>query len=132
MNDIAIENALIDEAKKISGIKFYTANVPAKPPTTWALLTYAPGEVMQTGIGEPSLERLYGVLMVDVYSAIANGRTAAVNAAASVMETFIRGLAIPVIGASLEIIRSYRLVAENDESWYHVPVRVEFKAELNR
>ena len=133
MDDSGVESALITKAKTITGVTFVTANVPAPAPSgIWARITYGPGEVQAEGVGVQSRERLFGVLMVDVFGPKGEGRSACTAAAVNVMQGFKRGDAVSIIGGALIVARSYRDVALEEDNWYHIPVRIEFRAELDR
>jgi hypothetical protein len=133
MDDSSVESAMIAKAKTVVGITFVTANVPnPKPSGIWARITYGPGEVQADGLGVQARERLFGVLMVDVFGPKGDGRAACTAAAVNVMQNFKRGDAVLIPGGAVIVIRAYRGVALEEDSWYHIPVRIEFRAELDR
>lgn len=131
MDDSGIETALISSIKGLTGIPFVSGNVPSPAGASlWARVTYGPGEVRAVGIGQDALERIYGVAIVDIYAPKGEGRTAAVVAAVQVMNRYKRGDAIAWASGTILVSRSYRNMAIEEENWYHIPVIIEFRADL--
>jgi hypothetical protein len=120
--------------KVVEGLGYAVAreNVVYKPTTgtPWLRATFAPNPTAQAALGEDGPNRLTGILMVDVFAPVGVGFGAADVIAEAVMAAFARGDVVTEGAVSVRIERSYRSRGRTETDWYHVPVTVEYRADV--
>jgi hypothetical protein len=130
MSAAAIHRALAAKLESL-GKAVSWENVPFTPNgSAWLREKFAPDRTAQTTLGSNGHNRLPGIYMIDVFTPVGQGWKDAEDLAETVMAAFPRGAVLTDSGVQVRVERSYRTAARQEPKWFHVPVTVEFRADL--
>lgn len=99
--------------------------------TRWYRVTFLPGEPRAAAIGVSSQNRHVGVMQIDVFDPPNVGDVVTQAEAERIVTAFKRGTTLAYSGVSVRCERTYRGPGDNsDPSWFHVPVKIEWRADV--
>jgi hypothetical protein len=137
MSATAIHRALVANLKALTDLEELSVsweNVPFTPAAgeAWLREKFAPDRMAQTTLGSEGYNRLPGIYMIDVFTPVGQGWKDAEDLAEIVLAAFPRGVVLTDAdtGVQVRVERSYRTAAREEPSWFHVPVTVEFRADI--
>jgi len=102
-------------------------------PTTgaiWYRETLMPAEPSRAGIGAGSAGRYIGLYQVDVFTPAAGGAYPADDEADALIAAFGWGTTLTYGGTTVRVEKTYKEPGRQEPDWYHVPVIVEWRADL--
>lgn len=117
-----------------SGEKVYEA-VPYTPVSGTAYLreTFMPAQPHTVEIGSTAPVRALGLYQIDVFApGGSTGSYAGKQLADTVMEKFKAGTTLTSGTTQVLITKTYRLTGRTEADWYHIPVIVEWRADIAR
>lgn len=98
--------------------------------TRWYRATFMPAEPSAAAVSASGANRHRGVFQVDVFDPPDLGHNAGVVEAERIVACFKRGTSLTYSGVTVVVDKAYRLPAVQEPEWYHVPVRVFFRADV--
>lgn len=98
--------------------------------TRYYRATFLPGEPTVPEIGEGSPNRQVGVFQIDVFDPPNQGDVKTATEAERIVACFKRGTVLTYSGVSVQITQVYRKQGTAEDSWYHVPVIVMWRADV--
>lgn len=101
------------------------------PETRYYRATFIPGTPRSAGIGLAPMRHV-GVFIVDVFEPANADHVNVTTEAERIAAAFQRGLALSYSGVIVHVDRSYvaRIGAQPDPAWFQVPVRIEWRADV--
>ncbi len=132
MKENLIESALNAQLNTL-GIPISWENVGFKSTkgTLWIRPTFMPGQSRAAAIGKNSQDRITGIYQVDVFAPADEGVYAGGQQVDSIMTLFKRGTALTYSGVIVKINKVWRSTARSEPDWYHIPVIVEWQADVD-
>ena len=100
-----------------AGVRWYRATMIPGIPT-------AP-ELMTTGAN-----RHIGIFQIDIFEPVGNGDGPAIEEGERIAACFKRGTALTESGVVVTIEKAYLSTPIEEESWYHVPVQIRYRADV--
>jgi len=135
MHDTEVKAALIAAVQALNLPLLQVENVstgrldPTKP---WYRATVLPARTVHATVGIGGLERLAGILQVDVFVPTGKGTELADTSASTTIDAFAPRTRIAAAGDTIVIDRSYLLRASTFEGFYQLPVHIEWWVHTHR
>jgi len=121
-------------ATLVTAAEVHWENAPFTPPTDgspWYRVTFMPGTPFRGTLGENGFSELRGIFQVSVFYPAGGGSGTARAKADAIVSLFKSGTSLVGSSLSLLVEMSWREAALNEPDWYHVPVRVRWRALSN-
>jgi len=96
----------------------------------WMRPTLLPAEPSMAALGEDADNRNIGIYQVDIFWPQGTGEGPPSSKAEEVMQQFKRGTVITLSGTTVRIERAYRESGRWEESWYQIPVIIDYVADV--
>lgn len=97
----------------------------------WYRVTFLPGSYRAAAIGVGSQNRHVGILQIDIFDPPNKGDAVTQTEAERIAAAFKRGTILTYSGVSVRCERAYRGSGDSsDPSWFHVPVKIEWRADV--
>jgi hypothetical protein len=132
MSQTDVHAALSTKLGTISGEEIAWENSQFEPTlgTRWIREVYAPAPMVQSSLGTAGYNRLTGVYFLDVFTPVGRGWKDAEELVEILLEAFPRGAVLTAGSVEVRVERSYRSEARVEDHWYHVPLAIEFRADI--
>ena len=99
--------------------------------TRWYRATFLPGMSEAAAIGTASANRHIGLFQIDVIEPKDSGDMTGQTEAERIIACYKRGTVIAYNSVNVRCERAYRLPANQEESFYVIPVIVEYRADVS-
>ena len=107
------------------------ANAPFTPNSdVWYRISFMAGEPLTIGIGAEAMERLVGIVQVDVYTKTGIGDVTPITKAAEVANLIPRGAVLALNGQNVLITKVWIDNADVEDGWFVTPVNFRWQAEI--
>ena len=132
-----VRGALLAWAFDVAGANLPKAttaleNAKFSPPAgRYYRLTFLPGEPIPAAIGSAAQNHYVGIFQIDVFDPINQGDASTIIEAERIAKKLTRGSALVYLGVTTNIEKSWRLPAIQETDRYHVPIRVQWWADID-
>jgi hypothetical protein len=97
--------------------------------TAWYRATFLPGQQVAAAIGTDSANRNVGVFQIDVVYPKDAGDVTAQAEAERIAACYKRGTMLTYSAVNVRCERAYRGPAVQEDDWFFIPVKVEYRAD---
>ncbi len=98
----------------------------------WYRVAFLPGEPRAAAIGTDAQNRHVGIFQIDIMSPTGAGDVPAQTEAERIAACYKRGTVLTSSGVSVIIDKAYRMPGDSsDPAWYRIPVRVQWRADVD-
>ncbi len=105
-------------------------NNATQPTAAHVRETFLPATSNAASLGTTGLNRIEGIYQVDVYSLYGGGVGATETTIQLVLAAFKRGDTLTNETTTVIIERAYRTTGMREGKWYHVPITIDWRADI--
>jgi len=96
----------------------------------WYRATLIPGIPTTPEISTTARNRHVGIFQIDVFDPIGLGDGPAIEEGERIVSCFKRGTVLTESGVNVVVQKASVMTPIEEDSWYHVPVRIQFRADI--
>jgi len=132
MKENLIESALNAQLNTLSlPTSWENRKFSAVKGTLWIRPTFIPGQSKAAAIGVNAQDRITGIYQVDVFAPADDGVFTGGQQVNVIETAFKRGTSLVFGGVTVKINKVWRSTARPEPDWYHIPVIVEWQADVD-
>lgn len=117
-------------AVSASSVAWPNVNFDPTTGTRWYRATIIPGIPTAPELSTSSRNRHIGIFQIDIFDPVGNGDGLAIEEGERIVACFKRGTTLTESGVVVMIEKAYLSTPIEEEEWYHVPVMIQFRANV--